>query len=277
MPRKWKDTSKALGEHSLSDFATADFVLPSLMACPTVSGMHLPRQLIQWRCISSRWKTGVSTYLRTWDDIIPKHSNTNTLTFEPLMSKCQYQLQFNVWSSGPTTDGFPSAGRTWVPRLWMPFVPGSLMASGLTACALVVNSKICLSLDIAYSLFLITYLHLVSILRSFQDPHFLLKQSLPNDLLVQGYLNHLSHFRLSYHLTGFWTWHFGSWAPVETDDMRIPMLHQNEILIWDDTQHSGNHIRIHAMTRINFSVWQRGENITCLFHIRLVPFGSFAR
>ena len=101
------------------------------MACPTASGMHLPSQLIQWRCISSRWKTGVSTYLRTWDDIILRHSNTNTLTFEPLMSKCQYQLQFNVWSSGPKR--MPD---NWVPRLWMPFVP-SRMASW-TACALVV-------------------------------------------------------------------------------------------------------------------------------------------
>ena len=129
------------------------------------------------------------------------------------------------------------------------------------------NSKVpkyFLSLDIAYSLFLITYLHLSVFCDHFQDPHFLLKQSLPNVFLVQGYLNQLSHFRLSYHLTGFWTWHFGSWAPVETDDMRIPMWNQNEILIWDDTQHSGNHIRIHAVTRINFSVWQRGENINLL-------------
>lgn len=147
--------------------------------------------------------------------------------------------------------GFPSAGY-WVPRLWRPFPPASWMASG--PCALVI-----LGHCVAYSLFLITYLHFVSILQSFQDPPFFVEAIFAQFcFLVQGNLNQPSHFRLSYHVTGFWTWHFGSWAPVETDDMRIPTWNQNEILIWDDTQHIGNHIRIRMETRIIFSVWQRG-------------------
>ena len=107
MQRKWKTTSKALGEQSLSDFETADFVLPSLMACPTASGMHLPRQLIQWRCISSRWKTGVSTYLRTWDDIILIPSNTNTLTFEPLDVKVSVSATIQRLVIGSNNGWFP--------------------------------------------------------------------------------------------------------------------------------------------------------------------------